>query len=298
MSDSDVVIIDDTVEEVTVNGNNGGGTDTFSIPAEMYEMYGRDGMNLPGGVTISMPPPDRGGGDSGPTNEEVTDGLTYTAAGFSIAAFLAGATTAGTALGITGVIFGLAAYENNKAGSRRSQPDYRRPAGSTIPVRSLSPPGRTSADRSLEKLLAVERTSAVFSDAMGCSLGAMVVADAKWTQRHALAAAVTYRERGEAFLAAAATLEDLAPQLRSAAAQANKPTRHPADGFPALLADARPVLGLSPDDEAHLTKLIVPSLARGIPSDAQVRSAVQTFRQRGRRLVQPKMKQVRFVFVA
>jgi len=295
MSDSDVVIIDDTVEEVTVYGNDGGGTDTISIPADFYNYYG--GGRLPSVVIVAPPPSDGGGGGDVPTQDEVTDTFTYIAAGFGVASlFASGGWT--VVLGGASIIFGLAAYENDKDRSIRPQPDYPRPAGSTIPPRSLSLAGPPRADKALQQLLKVERTRAVFTDAMECTLGAMLAADADWTQRHALAAAVAYGDLGEAFLGAAETLQDLAPQLRAAAAQANGAVKDPAGKFGALLADARPVLGLSADDEAHLTKLIVPALARGIPSEAEVRSAVRALRQRGRWLVDPLMKKVRFVFVA
>lgn len=295
MSDSDVVIIDDTVEEVTVYGNDGGGTDTISIPADFYEFYG--GGRLPSVVIVAAPPGGGGGGGDVPTQDEVTDTFTYTAAGFGVASlFATGPLSAGFAL--ASIVFGLSAYENDKSGSMRPQPDYQRPAGSTIPPRALSLSGPPRVDRSVQQLVEVERSSAVFTDAMECTLGAMLAADADWTQRHALAAAAAYGELGEAFLGAAGTLQNLAPQLRAAAAQSDGAAKDLAGEFGVLLADARPVLGLSADDEAPLTKQIVPALARGVPSEADIRSAVRSLRQRGRWLVDPPMKKVRFVFVA
>lgn len=51
----------ETVLEVVVYGNDGGGTDTVSIPLDMYTYFG--GGEGPGPVVINPPTSGGGGGD-------------------------------------------------------------------------------------------------------------------------------------------------------------------------------------------------------------------------------------------
>jgi hypothetical protein len=284
-------------EEVVVYGNapegsSGGGTDTISIPVDFLTFYAPTGPTI-----VNLPPPNGGGGgDLGDPKEhleEAEDKATWIAVGFTIIAMTPGVGEFAVAVaGTMAVVFGVTAHI---VGDDPPQPNYKRAAGSTVPRRSLALTGPPRVDRAVEKLLDVERTCAVFIDAIECAQGAFLAADAPWTQRHTEAARDAYREFGQALLAAVDPLREVAGQLRSAGPQPG-PQPDVAAGLPALLARVRPVLGLSADDEAHVTDQILPAASRGLPTDAEIKSAVETFRQLGRRLADPIMIDARFAW--
>lgn len=289
-------IEDEDVLEITVYGNDGGGTDTIQVPVDFLTYYG--GPNIPS-VVITDPGPGGGGGDVATPSEEfatTSRDLTWTAAGFAVASIVftgPGAVIAG----IASVAFGLGAYEADRAADDPPQPNYQRPAGSLIPQRILALPGPPRVDRAVERILAVERAGAVFVDAIECTQGAFLAADARWTERHADAARVAYGALGEALGGMAEALQELAPQLRAPAAQPAPAVAELEAQLPVLLAAARPRLGLSADDETHVTAQLTPALARGIPSEAALRAAAQHFRRLARRLTTPDLIKIRFVFV-
>ena len=290
---SDVEIIDDTVEEVTVYGNDGGGGHDLDPGRLLRLLRRRRSAEHPS----SPPTPAAEAGGDVPTVEETVDVLTYAGAGFGVAGMLIGGPV-GTAIGIVGVLYGLAAYEQSGYAQRSAAPDYQRPAGSTIAPRAVSLPAGSRDGRAVAELVELERASAVFGDAMDCTRGALLAGDAAWTQRHALAATDAYDELGQALVHAAGTLQGQAHRLRAASAQSTGASAQLAKRLPALLADLRPVLGLSPADEAHVSEAIVPLLPKGVPSDAAHESAARTLRKRGSWLTNPAMINVRFVFVA
>jgi len=275
-----------------------GSTDTISIQRDLLDYY------APVGPTIIMPadPGGGGGGGGGDTNPcdewgDVEEKATWIAVGFGVFAAGLGFTGAGApaavGVAIVGGAFGLGAFYAGRAADDPPQPDYKHVAGSTIPIRKLALTGTPSENRSVETLLAVERPTAVFVDAIECAQGAFLAGDASWTQRHTEAAGAAYLDCGKAFLGMADTLQGLGGQLQPAGPAPVGVRRR----LPALLAKVRPALGLSPDDEARIIAQIRPLLSRGIPTQAEIRSAVETIRHLGRRLATPIMVNVRFAFV-
>jgi len=282
-------------EEVVVYGDapedeGGGGTDTISIPVDFLTFY------VPAGPTIINPPPPTGGGGGGdvvdPKEEfgEAEEKAIWIAAGLATVAVLQPETAVVT--GIAAAAFGVAGWYLGNAADDPPQPNYQRPAGSTIPKRKLALPGPASADTATRAILAVELTTAVFVDAMECAQGAFIAGDAPWTQRHSLAARDAYGECGRALLAAADTLAVVGRPLKGQPAPANVGGQ-----WPAVLASVRPVLGLTAADEAHLTDTVVPALSLGVPSQADVTKAVDVIRHLGQRLTKPVMIDARFEFV-
>jgi hypothetical protein len=144
----------------------------------------------------------------------------------------------------------------------------------------------------VESILAVERPTAVFIDAIECAQGAFLAGDAPWTQRHFETARAVYSDCGKALLSMADALERMAGQLQPAGQTSTGGRRELA----ALLEHARQPLGLSRADEIHILHKISPALSRGVPTQTQIRSMVETTRRHSRRLTNPVMADVRFVF--
>ncbi|MGH9117002.1 MAG: hypothetical protein ACRD0A_03730 [Acidimicrobiales bacterium] len=293
MSDAEVS------EEVIVYGDapegGGGGTDVISIPADFYTFY------IPAGPVIVNPPdlpPGGGGGDVVNPKDEFAEAETkavYIAAGFAIVALIPGvgqAVVIGASVAAVG--FGLGAYHLGNAADDPPQPAYQRPAGSRVPKRSAITVGDPRLDRSVKQLLSVERQGAVFVDAIECLQGAFMAGDVEWTQRHAEAARSSYIKLGESLATVADALPAITAPLRTQAKSGPAPVD--AAGLAKVVSRARAVLGLSPDDEARVDGVLRPAIGRGMPTDAEIRSAGATLRRMGNRLANPVMVDTRFVF--
>jgi hypothetical protein len=285
-------------EEVVVygdapEGSSGGGTDTISIPRDFYTYY------VPTGPVIVNPPfPDPGGGgDLGNPKDyadDAGDKATWIAVGFGIIAMVPGVGEVEIAIaGCLAIGFGLLGYQMGEWEGEPPQPNYQRPAGSTIRQRTLALPGPSRVKRALKRLLTAERNCAVFIDAIECALGAFLAADPEWTQQHNEAAREAHRQLGQSLLEVADVLRDQAGQLRPAP---GGPRPDLAAELPALLGNVRPMLDLSPEDEASVTELLLPDASRGLPTDAEIKSAIESFRQGGRRLVGQEMFDTRFAW--
>lgn len=287
-------------EEVIVygdapEGNQGGGTDVLSLPRDFYTFY------APSGPIIVNPPPEPpsggGGGDVADPKaqaDKAGDAAVLAGLAFTVIAMIPGiGEVAVTAVGMMGFASGYLAWRLDSIEEDPPEPNYRRPAGSLLPQWTLTLPGPPRLDQALKSVLAAERAAALFVDAMECAQGAFLAADPEWTQRHNEAARDAYRKLGQATLEAADGLQDQTELLRSAP---SGPQPDFAAGLPGLLARVRPMLGLSPEDEAHITELFLPVAARGRPTDAEVRSGIETIRRYGRRLVNQEMLPTRFAW--
>lgn len=285
-------------EEIVVYGDapDGGGestTDVLSLPADFYTFY------IPAGPTVINPPPPTGGGGSDTPvdpKEEFAEAETkavWIAGGFALVAVIPGVGEAAMVVAaVAGVAFGIGAHHLGNAADDPPQPDFQRPAGSTLPTRSTKPVGDPQLDAAVTALLDVERHCATFVDAIECVQGAIVAGDAPWVARHADAAHKSYRELGAALSAVAADLPSLAARLRQSA-----PGQAGPRAIERVIALARPVLGLTASDEKQIRSAVGAAMSQASLDKAEVRAAAATLSRLGQRLQNPTLVDTRFAFV-
>ena len=281
-------------EEIVVYGDapdaGGGGTDTISIPLDMLTYY------EPAGPTIINPPVPGGGGGGGdvvdPCEEfaETEEKAIWIAAGFGAFAILQPETAPVT--GLVAIAFGLGAYYLGNAADDPPQPLYQRPAGSKIVARTVVLPGPAQFNAQLDKILEVERATALFVDAVECAQGAFLAGDAPWTQQHTESARDACLRCGRSLIGMAQALAVLGKQLPFG----QRPPANMATELPTMIASVRPLLGLSSDDEARITEQLLAS-PRGVPSKRDVDAAAGVFHHLGQRLSTSPMIDIRFEFV-
>lgn len=285
-------------EEIVVYGDapDGGSestTDVLSLPADFYTFY------IPAGPTIINPPPPTGGGGSdipGDPKEEFAEAETkavWIAGGFAVVVLIPGVgEVVMVVAGVAAVAFGIGAHHLGNAADDPPQPDYKRPAGSTLSSRSIKPLGDPQLDAAVSALLDVERHGATFVDAIECVQGAILAGDAAWVARHAEAAHKSYRELGAALIAVAADLPSLAARVRQSA-----PGHAGPRAIEKVISLAGPALALTASDEKHIRSAVGPVMSQASLDKAQVRAAATTLSRLGQRLQNPTLVDMRFAFV-
>ncbi len=271
-------------EELIVYGEaGGGGTDTIRIPYDFMAFY------EPLGPTIGLPRPPTtvgGGGDVVDPKEELKDAeekSVLIAGAFAVAAVLSEGTVA-IVYGIYAAGTGVASWYLGEAANDPPQPNYRRPAGSNIDIRSMTVPGGQRVEAIASSITAVEHSVAIFVDAIECAQGAFLAGDAEWTQRHNESARQAYIDSGNKLI-------KMTENMRRATAGLPYGQAPPANSstiWTDVLRQVRPTMDLRPRDLTRIDDTIGQTL-RPVPTQGEFDAAIDTVAQVGRRLAQPQM---------